>query len=215
MSVESPAKTPVGGKQRLIDAALRLAARGSSLTSLGLRELAREAGLNHNTFYRHYDSLEALGREMAQQIAAEVMAGMKRVRQQAQKHGDATRGAAEYFLDFVQERPQVFIVGLRELHSMASPMRGILQRVLESVADESVEQIISMDLAPGIDHAVLRPVTLSITHFMFAQSLEYLEHPERREAIVERMVDFIRRQFFGAAALQQLGGKIPQLMRGS
>lgn len=204
MTIEALAKTPIGGKQRLIDAAMRLSARGTPLTSLGLRELAREAGLNHNTFYRHYDSLEQLAGEAARQIAAEVMAGMKRVRLQAQKHADATRSAAEYFLDFVQEHPAVFIVGLRELHSLSTPMREILKDVLETIADQSVDQIISMDLAPGIEPTVLKRATLAISYFMFYQSLEYLEHPDQREPIVERMVDFIRRQFFGAAALQQL-----------
>ena len=43
-----------GGKLKLIQAALRLITQSRSLTSLGLRELAREAGLNPNTFYRHF-----------------------------------------------------------------------------------------------------------------------------------------------------------------
>ena len=47
-----------GGKLKLIQAALRLITETRSLTSLGLRELAREAGLNPNTFYRHFKSLD-------------------------------------------------------------------------------------------------------------------------------------------------------------
>ena len=38
------------GKRLLMDAALRLTSTSRSLSSLGLRELAREAGLNPNTF---------------------------------------------------------------------------------------------------------------------------------------------------------------------
>ena len=48
------------GKRKLIEAALRLTAGGRSFASLGLRELAREAELNPNTFYRHFDTLDRL-----------------------------------------------------------------------------------------------------------------------------------------------------------
>ena len=49
-----------GGRERLIQAALRLASRTRSLTHLGIRELAREADLNPNTFYRHFGTIEDL-----------------------------------------------------------------------------------------------------------------------------------------------------------
>jgi AcrR family transcriptional regulator len=44
----------------LLDAALRLL-EGKSLGSLGLREVAREAGVVPTAFYRHFDSIEELG----------------------------------------------------------------------------------------------------------------------------------------------------------
>ena len=50
-----------GGKLKLVQAALRLITQSRSLTSLGLRELAREAGLNPNTFYRHFRNLDEFG----------------------------------------------------------------------------------------------------------------------------------------------------------
>jgi AcrR family transcriptional regulator len=44
----------------LLDAALRLL-EGKSFGSLGLREVAREAGVVPTAFYRHFDSMEELG----------------------------------------------------------------------------------------------------------------------------------------------------------
>jgi len=52
------------GKRQLMDAALRMLARQQHAETLSLRELAREAGLNHNTFYRHFDSLGQLQTEL-------------------------------------------------------------------------------------------------------------------------------------------------------
>jgi AcrR family transcriptional regulator len=191
------------GKRRLIDAALRLSARGAALSSLGLRELAREADLNHNTFYRHFRDIDELGQAAAEEVSAQIMSGMKEVRSSAATHADATQGAAEYFLDFVEQNPDAFIVGLREAHSASTPMRRIMRRVLEEIAAESVDQIVTMNLAPGLDRGTLLRATSTITYYMLYRSLDYIEHPEQREAIIEQIVTFVRMQFLGAAALRE------------
>ena len=191
------------GKRKLIDAALRICARdGIALSSLGLRELAREAGLNHNTFYRHFASLEDLAEAAGTEIAAKLMAGMKQVRARSEKHADATRGAVEYFFDFVLKSPEAFVVGLRELHGGSPRMRAIFQRVIEGIALESVDQITTMNLVPGLDRDALLPATTSITHAMFYRALEVIDHPRRRGAVTKELIDFIRVQFVGALALQ-------------
>jgi TetR/AcrR family transcriptional regulator, fatty acid biosynthesis regulator len=191
------------GKQKLIEAALRVCARdGVMLSSLGLRELARDAGLNHNTFYRHFGNIEELAEAAAGEIATQIMAGMKDVRARSEKHADATIGAVEYFLDFVQRSPAAFIVGLRELHGGTPRMRGIFLKVIDFIAQESVEQITSMNLAPGLSREVLLQTTTPIAHYMFYRARDLIDHPAERARITDEMVGFIRTQFFGALALQ-------------
>ncbi len=199
----APVET-VHGRQRLIDAALRLGARkGLALNSIGLRELAREADLNHNTFYRHFDTVEELAQAAAEQTTRDLMEGMKRVRQQSRKHADATQGAVKYFLDYVQRKPEAFVLGLRELHGGTPGMRALFRALIDRIAEESVEQITSMDLAPGLDKDVLFVATSSITYYMLYRSIEYIERPTERTKIAAQMETFIRMQFLGAAALQR------------
>lgn len=202
-SVPVPEKIP-DGKRRLIDAALRLAGRdGIPLSALGTRELAREAGLNHNTLYRHFRDSSELGRAVAEEVARHIMAGMKEIRRRSQRHADATQGVVKYFLDFARDNPHVFIVGLRELHSAGTPMRPILQGVLDSMARESAEQILTMELAPGLDQETLRRICLDMIHYMFYRGLDYIEQPQQRALIAQQMVDFIRLQFLGAMSVRQ------------
>jgi TetR/AcrR family transcriptional regulator, fatty acid biosynthesis regulator len=197
-TVDTP---PLSGRQRLIDAALRLSARdGATLSSLGLREIAREAGLNHNTFYRHFDRPEELGEAAAEEIAAQIMAGMGEVRRRAERHRDATIGAVEYFIEFVLANADVFRVGIRELHSASSPMRPVLLRVLDAIAQASVEQIRERKLVPLEDTDLLFEVALDITRYLFAASLDIIERPKERKALALRYVAHIRRQFIGAIA---------------
>lgn len=190
------------GKRRLIDAALRLAAQGSSLSSLGLRELGREAGLNHNTFYRHFNTPDELGAAAAHEVAREVMAAMKDIRLNAAKHADATVGAAEYFFDFVLQHPQLFIVSARELHSASTLMRQALKDVIHEISIESVEQIVSLNLAPSLNQDALLRATSAITYYLFYRSLDCIENPSEREQIVTETVHFMRAQFLGMGALQ-------------
>jgi len=202
--LEEQGPPAAAGKRRLIEAALTLAARdGVLLSSLGLRELAREAGLNHNTFYRHFDSIAELGAAAVEQVAAQIMAGMLEVRRSAARHVDATRGAAEYFLDYVRRHPAPFVVGLRELHNKSSPMRDTLRAVIAGIADESVEQIEALGLAPGLDRAALGKATTAITYAMFYRSLDVLERPSQRRQICDELVEFIRAQFLGYQALTE------------
>lgn len=191
---------PDHGKRRLIEAALRLAARsGAGLSALGLRELAREAELNVNTFYRHFENVEDLGRAMAQELAAQLMSGLQDSRRKAARHADATLGSVQYFLDFVRRNPEAFSIGLRELHSAHSPMRPVLQKVLAQIAAESVDQITELDLVPGVDRPTLLQATTAITYYMFYRALDVIERPEQRKAIAEQMVWHIRSVFLGAA----------------
>lgn len=189
------------GKRRLIDAALRLASQGHSLASLGVRELGREAGLNHNTFYRHFRNTDELAAAAVHEVAREVMAAMKDIRRNAARHGDATVGAAAYFYDFVLSHPALFVVGVRELHNTASPVRASLKQVIALIARESVAQIISLDLAPGLQEDTLLTATTAITHYLFYRSLDCLDDPSARDRIEQETVHFMRAQFLGMAAL--------------
>ncbi len=195
---------PLSGRQRMIEAAMRLAAReGAILSTLGLREIAREAGLNHNTFYRHFESLDDLGRAAAENIAAQLMQGLGQIRRNSARHADATTGAVSYFLDFTRDNAELIIVGLRELHCHNSPMRRTMQRLLEDISAESVEQILSMDLVHGLSRESLGQATSAITYYMFYRSLDYLERPRKRQEISEEIVAFIRAQFLGRIKLEK------------
>jgi AcrR family transcriptional regulator len=192
------------GRQRLIEAAMRLAAReGAILSTLGLREIAREAGLNHNTFYRHFEDQDDLGRAAAEAIAAQLRQGLGQIRRNSARHADATTGAVSFFLDFARDNAELISVGLREVHCQNSPMRRILQRMLDDIAADNVEQILGMDLVPGLGREPLGQATAAITYYMFYRALDYIERPRKRAEISAEIVAFIRAQFLGRIALEK------------
>ena len=188
------------GKRRLIEAGLRLAARGRALSSLGLRELAREAALNPNTFYRHFENIEQLGVAAIEEVTVQLRLGLQQVRRGALTHADATRGSAEYFLEFVRRHPEAFLVGVREIHGGSPAIRAALRRVMDEVAAEITDDLRARGFAVVADRTLLLEVVSAIVDLMFHRSLEYLERPSQRRAIVDRWTRLARILLIGVSS---------------
>jgi len=220
---ERPAEA--AGKRALIDAALRLASTRRSLSSLGLRELAREAGLNPNTFYRHFDDVDDLGLAIIRDIAIQLRQPLRDLRREAAERaqpgaGDAnlpfgldldrglrvTRETVRLFFDFVESHPEAFIIGMRELHGPSPVLRAALARVMDEFGEDMAEDIRQLHLLPDVDEGELNQLSRLISRQLFQQSLDYLERPpEQRAEVCALAGRQILLLFTGVAVLQAFG----------
>lgn len=215
-------ETPLAqGKKLLLDAALRLMARTHSLSSLGLRELAREAGLNPNTFYRHFGSIEELGLLLINQIGAQLRAPLRELRREAAQYAlgqegrefllgaDLSRGrlvcreTVQLFFDFVARNPDSFIVGMRELHGASPVLRQALRDLMADFAQDMADDIAEFRLVPGVDDETLLRMASVITRHLFVLAQEYLEREERRDEIRGEAEELIITLLAGALVLRQ------------
>lgn len=204
----------LGGRRRLLDAAIRLGARARSTTALGLRELAREAGLNPNTFYRHFASLDDLGlaviAEVAEPLRASLQASRRRAAARA-RGGPVARARAvnhesvDHFFEVVEQHPQAFMVAVRELHGASPVLRRALQKQLAGFAADMAADIQALELLPGLDEAAVAELSDVVIQQLFFSSLDYLEHPARRAGIRARAERLIEVIFLGAMARQGKG----------
>ena len=211
----------VGGRQRLIAAALQLASTTRSLASLGLREVTRYAGLNPNTFYRHFKNFDDLGLAAIEQLGGELRRGLRERRRRpvrgrkpppktakspgaAQMLADGEKVVRESIalvLDFVTEHRAAYVVGIREMHGTSPVMRAALTRLLDEIAVDMAEDIEVLlpqtDLAAEARLEISRGVIRQMTFF----SMDYLEQPQQREAIRQQAERFVMRLFVGELAL--------------
>lgn len=217
--------TQAAGKRALIDAALRLAASRRSLSSLGLRELAREAGLNPNTFYRHFSDVDDLGLAIIRDIATQLRQPLRDLRREAAERAlsvasaasvpfgldlergqRVTRETVRLFFDFVERNPQAFIIGVRELHGPSPVLREALARVMDEFGEDMAEDIRQFHLLPDVEVGELDQLSRLISRQLFQQSLDYLERPpELREEVCALAQRQILLLFTGVAVLQTLG----------
>jgi len=212
------------GKRALMAAALRLAMLRRSLSLLGIRELAREAGLNPNTFYRHFKGMDDLGLAIIKDVVEPLRNSLREMRIMAAVTGDSivmesldaygvelaralpvTRQTVRLFFDFVADHPQAFTVGMRELNGPSPVLRAALQAVMEDFAIDMAEDVFRLNLLPTLDQAVILQLSRLIIRQMFQASLEFLEQGCDRAACCSQAEAHIVMLFIGAAALKKKG----------
>lgn len=199
-----------GGRERLIAAAVTLATQARSITTLGIREIAREAGLNPNTFYRHFATIDDLGLTVLAGVAHPLRAAVRAARHAA-AHG--RRGAdrleavstesVRCFYDFVERHPAALLIGVRELHGPSPVLRAAIKLMLADFTRDMVEDARELALLPRVDDAAVEELAGIITRELFLGSLDYLEAgPAERRALVTRAVKLIHILLRGGAQLQ-------------
>lgn len=222
----SPACSP--GKQALLSAALRLVADGRALNSLGLRELARAAGLNPNTFYRHFREMDDLGLTLLRGIVEQVRDPIRALRRDAaaraerqirqqdpaidQVQLELRRGrlvcaeTVRLFLDYALANAAAVTVVMREMHGpselLRREVRGMMRMFATDLAQDIVElKLVSEQVAP----AQVRQIAEMISINLFSQSLDYIAQPQRRNQLRRLAEEQIMMLFTGAAFLQAVG----------
>jgi len=187
-----------GGKLKLIQAALRLITETRSLTSLGLRELAREAGLNPNTFYRHFSNLDEFGLQVLGYIAEDMKTGVRELRRMAESSEQASHDTVAFVYHYFLSNPAATTVAVRELHGPSPVLRQALEAQLNASAREMAEDIIERDLVAGVDRETIHEISHMTIRYILFRAMDYLEKPDQRERIQRETERFINRQFRGA-----------------
>lgn len=225
-SGQAPRRMTGSGKQLLLEAALRLTANNRYLSSLGLRELAREAGLNPNTFYRHFKDVDGLGLTVIRQVATELRQPLRDLRREAAARAaeevsanepkllgisfnrgrSVCRQTVRLFFDFVAANPQAIMLGVRELHGPSALLREALREVMTDLAADMAEDIIEFKLMPqAVDVRAIGQVSNLITRNLFQMSQDYIGQPEQRDSICALAEEQIVMLLTGATVLQSLG----------
>ncbi len=201
---------PAPGKRKLIEAALRLTAGGRSFASLGLRELAREAGLNPNTFYRHFDSLDDLAREAVESISLRLRPMLRRERWLAAHEpkdvpdgvsDGVPRRACMAFFAFALENREAFMSALAEYHGASKVLRDAVRVNLHEVSTEMADDVMQLNLMPALPRETVEEICAQIVLQLFHLSHEFIGNAAQRDRLIDYAERFVARLFTGAVAL--------------
>lgn len=119
----------------LLDAALRLLAE-KSFSSLGLREITREAGVTPTAFYRHFDSIEELGLVLIDDSFRTLRQMIRDARSEPQRPEHVIRSSVEILVRHVHAHRLHFRFIARERSSGLPAMRQAIRAEIRLFTSE-------------------------------------------------------------------------------
>lgn len=174
-------------RQALLEAALRLLDR-NSLNSLGLREVAREAGIAPAAFYRHFDGMDALGIALVEESFGSLRAMVNALRSPEAAVEDVIRRTVEVIAAHVRDHRAHFRFLARERYGGVPGVRAAIAEELDAFVVD-----LSGDLAAqpesqgwsGEDVRILAELYVDHVVMTAAALLEAdPEHPEVEQRII-------------------------------
>ena len=187
----------------LLDAALRLMAQGRSFTSLGLREITREAGVVPTSFYRHFTDLDELGLALVEDGGLTLRRLLREARRADLPAKDMIRRSVEIYRDYVDgHRLQfLFITGERSGGSLA--IRAAIRSEIDHFTHEIAQDLRGLGLFADLSSDSLRMICSLVVTTMLTAAVDFLDLPPdqaRRESeLIDNSVQQIRLIFLGAA----------------
>lgn len=170
-------------RRAIIDAALKLLG-DRSFSSLSLREVTREAGIVPAAFYRHFDSMEALGLVLIDESFRSLRDTLRAARAGRFDPNRVIESSVEILIGSVAERREHWRLIGRERNSGLSVLRYAIRTEIRLITSE-----LATDLArfPGLSAWSTEDLNVLATLFVNAMIAiaEAIEDAQSAEALEE------------------------------
>ncbi|HEX4843006.1 MAG TPA: TetR/AcrR family transcriptional regulator [Limnobacter sp.] len=202
----STSNTAVHGRQRLIDAALNLSYHKRSFSSLGIREITREAGLSAPAFYRHFEDLADLGTAVILEVEKAVIDAFTEVRLRTAKEADLDIRPMllKRFFDWAVDNPKPIVVGASEAFGALERMREGLKKTIRTISLDICSDPRISSLLPGLPPQEMIEVLEVLAQNILFMAVDYVEHPDQRDAIYQKALRIVAVLFAGAHAVHAM-----------
>ncbi len=185
-----------------MDAALRLMSEGRSFTSLGLREITREAGVVPTSFYRHFSDLDELGLALVEETGLTLRRLLREARRAGVPPIRIIAHSVLIYRQFVREHRL-------HVHFMASERWGGSPLIRRSIryetqhfATEMAQDLRDLSLLPGLSMGTLQTVCGLVVNTMLNAASDFIDlptdQPKVEDELTENFVRQLRVIFLGA-----------------
>lgn len=210
---ETPERQRAGRKATitraaLLEAALAIAGPDRGLSSLTLREVAREAGIAPNSFYRHFHDTNELSVALIEQAGASLRRIIREARVRAVSERSVVRTSLQAFMEPIAENDQLLKLFLREGSVGAPKLRTAVERQLVFFEDELETDL--RRFAELRNHRLEEPhlAARATTRIVFAMATRSLDlAPAERGKLVDETIVMLRMVLLGARAFRSQHGQ--------
>lgn len=191
-------------KEELFQAALNLIGPQKSIASLSLREVAREAGIAPNSFYRHFKDIDELAISLIDRAGIVLRKIIRQARLRASLQESIIRSSVDIFLQQLDADEGNLSLLLREGFTGSTSYKAAVDRQLNFFQQELQEDLIRLEHLNNnhLYHPDL--VAKAITQLVFHMGAKVIDLPiHQRAEVAEQTMIMIRMILEGARHLDE------------
>lgn len=168
-------------REDLIDAALALLGPNRSVSTLGLREVAREAKIAPNSFYRHFRDIDDLAVVLIERAGTSLRTIIGSARNRASTNRSVVRSSVEAFFDQLRADDKHLHLLLREGLAGSTAYKQAVDRQLSFFEEELREDLIRLATNNGVPLHEPALVARAITRLVFAVGGSAMDLPRESD----------------------------------
>lgn len=190
-------------RQKLVQAALNLVGDGSSFTSLGIREITREAGVVPTAFYRHFRNTDELGLALVEEGGITLRRLLREARQTSLPGEDMIRHSVNVFVSFLKQRHLEWRFVTTERCGGSKVLRMAIRNEVTHFTNEMVSDLRALNVFPNMNTPSLQRICGIVVTLMMYSATDFLDmtpdHPKLEEEMIDNFVRQIVIVFLGGA----------------
>ena len=191
-------------RSNLLQAALNLMGQGRSFTSLALREIAREAGVVPNAFYRHFRNTDDLGLALVEEVGITLRRLLREERQINIAPKDRLRRSVAVYQEYVKNHRLQFMFISGERSGGSRILRLAIRNDVNHFTNEMAQDFRSLGLYPNMSTPSLQMMCSLIVTTMFSVATEILDLPPEQPLLEAEM----QQNFVGRVQIVLLGASM-------
>lgn len=176
-------------RNNLLQAALKLIGEGRSFTSLGLREIAREAGVVPNAFYRHFRNTDELGLALVEEVGITLRRLLREARQAGLSQSDMVLRSVLVYQAYVRQNRQQFLFISSERSGGSRLLRMAIRTDVTHFTNEMAQDFRRLGLYKELPTASLQMICGLIVTSMLAAATDILDLPAEQPLLESEMTE--------------------------
>jgi len=198
-----PVRKTAISRDDLLAAALALIGPHRSVSTLSLREVAREAGIAPNSFYRQFRDMDELTVALIDLAGRSLRTIIGQARQRAaSSERSVIRVSVETFMEQLRADDRLLHVLLREGTAGSDAFKQAVDRELNYFEDELCVDLVRLAAADGARLHAPALVAKAITRLVFAMGATAVDlPPEKDPELIEQLAQMLRMIITGARTI--------------
>jgi AcrR family transcriptional regulator len=195
-------RKPVISRNDLVEAALTLVGPHRSVSTLSLREVARQAGIAPNSFYRQFRDMDELAVALIDRAGSSLRQIIGEARQRATTGSSVVQTSVQTFMAQLRSDDKLLHILLREGTVGSPAFKAAVDRQLRFFEQELQQDLVR--IAESTQTTLHEPATTAraITRLVFAVGASTIDLPRERDAqAADELVTMVRMILRGAQVM--------------